>query len=307
MDDTVSVVVIVKNDLGVRDTVDHLITQRESLESPVEIIVIDSSTDERVRDLSRRYGAAVSWLPFRNTAQVVSKRSTIPQQRNMGVLSSHGSIVVFIDASCIPCIGWLASLIRPLLYEGEHIVAGPAIPSSASDENWLMNNMRKTINGRTYLHEAATINIGIKRCVFDSVGLFDESFLYGSDIDFSVRAIAKGYPILFVPEATVTHDWGSFRGQLRRPWRYAEARVRFYKKNPNLWKRLFSSDFVTLAYPLFILLLPLVVVFPYVPLLLVLPLVKNARNRPLKTVLMNLWYGFCVLINVIRFASGIHS
>ena len=170
-----------------------------------------------------------------------------------------------------------------------------------------MNNMRKTINGRTYLHEAATINIGIKRCVFDSVGLFDESFLYGSDIDFSVRAIAKGYPILFVPEATVTHDWGSFRGQLRRPWRYAEARVRFYKKNPNLWKRLFSSDFVTLAYPLFILLLPLVVVFPYVPLLLVLPLVKNARNRPLKTVLMNLWYGFCVLINVIRFASGIHS
>jgi GT2 family glycosyltransferase len=56
------------------------------------------------------------------------------------------------------------------------------------------------------------------------VGGFDESFDYGSDIDFSWRLRDAGVRLRSVPEARVEHDWGSHSRQLRRAFRYGQAR-----------------------------------------------------------------------------------
>lgn len=46
----------------------------------------------------------------------------------------------------------------------------------------------------------------VRREVFDTVGLFDESFfMYGEDIEFCCRAAQKGYRIGIVPEAKLYH------------------------------------------------------------------------------------------------------
>jgi glycosyltransferase involved in cell wall biosynthesis len=307
MDDGVSVVVIVKNDLAVSTTIDALLEERARFGAPVELIVVDSSTDERVTGLSRRYRDSVLWIPFRNEEQPSSRSSTIPQQRNLGVRKARGEVVVFIDASCTPRSGWLAWLVGPVLNDAENITAGPALAVSSKDRLWTTRERPKSHNGREYVDNAPTINIAIRRHVFEAVGMFDEAFLYGSDIDFTARAVGKGYRIRFVREAVVVHDWGSLSAQMRRSWRYAEARVRFYKKHPGTMKKLLGSDFVTLAFPLFILMLPLTVVFPYFPLVLVIPLAKNMRCQPIKTLLMNLWWGVCVLVNLARFVSGVHE
>jgi glycosyltransferase involved in cell wall biosynthesis len=307
MDDGVSVVVIVKNDLAVSTTIDALLAERARFGAPVELIVVDSSTDARVTGLSRRYTDSTVWVPFRSEVQPSSRRSTIPQQRNLGVREAKGGIVVFIDANCVPCAGWLAYLVGPLLNDAENMAAGPALGVSAEDQIWTTRRRARSDRGREYVDDAPTINIAIKKQVFDVVGMFDESFLYGSDIDFTVRAVGKGYRIRFVNDAVVVHDWGSLSAQMRRSWRYAEARVRIYRKHPRTMKKLLGADFVTLAYPLFILMSPITIVFPYFPLVLAIPFAKNIRCQPFKTLLMNLWWGVCVLVNAGRFASGIHK
>ena len=208
MDDAVSVVILSKNDLGLRATVDSLLAERAMLGTPVELIVVDSSTDERVTSLSRRYQGSVVWVPFRNEEPALSKRSTIPQQRNLGVRQAKGGVIVFIDADCIPCSGWLSYLVGPLLNDGEHITAGPALAASAKDNMWATSKKATSENGREYIDDASSVNIGIRKEVFDRVGLFDESFLYGSDIDLTVRAVAKGYRIRFIREAAIVHEWG---------------------------------------------------------------------------------------------------
>jgi GT2 family glycosyltransferase len=305
--DGVSIIVIVKNDPAVSTTIDALLAERARFGAPVELIVVDSSTDEDAIGLSERYLDSVRWVPYRDEEHPSQTRTTIPQQRNLGVREARGDIVAFIDANCTPSSGWIAHLVEPLFSDAEDMAAGPVLGASAKDGIWTTGRNAKSRHGREYVDDAPSGNIAIKKEVFENVGMFDESFLYGSDIDFTVRAVEKGYRIRFVREATIVHDWGSTSDQMRRSWRYAEARVRIYVKHPRTIKKLLGSDFVTLAYPLFILMLPITIVFPYFPLVLVIPFAKNIRAQPIKTLLMNLWWGVCVLVSLGRFASGVHK
>ena len=63
-----------------------------------------------------------------------------------------------------------------------------------------------------YLRECPTGNIAFHREAFDAIGGFDESFAFGSDIDFSWRLVDAGYRIRTVPDAVVRHDWGTGGG-----------------------------------------------------------------------------------------------
>ena len=65
-------------------------------------------------------------------------------------------------------------------------------------------------HGQEYLREAPTINVAVRhREVFHAIGGFDEGFGYGSDVDFTWRAVAEQLRVRYVPDAVVTHDWGS--------------------------------------------------------------------------------------------------
>ena len=75
---------------------------------------------------------------------------------------------------------------------GERIVAGASRSpghNTLRDEAW--NRIAKT----EYLPEAPTINLAVHRSVFDRIGDFDERFAYGSDVDFTWRAVDAGFRI----------------------------------------------------------------------------------------------------------------
>ena len=139
--------------------------------------------------------------------------------------------------------------------------------------------------------------MAFRRDVFDLVDGFDESFDYGSDIDFSWRLSAAGLAIRYVPDAVVVHDWGDPSRQRRRAVQYGRARARLYRKHPRRIPRMLRSDPIVAAYPVFLLGLPLTLLrrWRWYPLLLAVPLWRNRSSQPVRVVVDHLWFGSGVL------------
>lgn len=212
-------------------------------------------------------------------------RATIPRQRNVGVRASRGDVVVFTDSGCEPQPGWLSKLLHPIEAEGEDVCVGRTVGRRLDLYD------ADGAHPPRYLAECPTINMAFRRRVFEEMGGFDESFEYGSDIDFSWRLVDAGVRLRTVPEAIVTADWGTRRRQLRRAWVYGRARARLYRKHPRRLRNCWRSDPAPFAYAAFLLGLPLAAFFPLYPALLVVPAVRNRRTGALFTVIDHLVLG----------------
>ncbi len=289
----ISIVIISKDEPRLDDTLTDIAAQVRALREPCEIIVVDSSQG-RLDLIRRRHGSAVRWLRFRRPPGV---RVSIPHQRNAGVRAARGEIIVFTDAGCRPAPGWLKHLVTAL-YEDEQVTAGLALAASGSPG--LYDRATDTARSSRYLTECPTINLAFRREAFDAVGGFDETFAYGSDIDFSWRLIDAGYRIRSVPEAVVLrHDWGTWRRQLRRSYAYGRARARLYRKHRSRMRGVLRTDPMVVVYPVFLLGLPLTVVFPLYPALLLIPAWRNRSLGAARVVADHLTFGAGVLAEVV--------
>lgn len=285
----ISIVIISKDEPQLDETLAHVVHQARSLTEPAEVIVVDASEGrlDHIRDRHRR---DVRWMRFDQPPGV---GVSIPHQRNAGVRAARGEVIVFTDSGCEPGPDWLASLVLPL-FRGEDITAGRTV--SARGRPGLYD---QSPNSRaSYLKECATINLAFRREVFDAIGGFDEDFAYGSDIDFSWRLVDAGYRIRNVADAVVTHDWGTWRRQMRRSYAYGKARTRLYRKHRSRRRRVLRDDPVVVVYPLFLLGLPLTLILPAYPLLLVIPAWRNRSLGAGKVVLDHLIYGAGVLAEI---------
>lgn len=271
---------------------------------PVEIIVVDASGG-RLDHLAAAH-PRVHWRAFEPPAGV---RVSIPHQRNAGVRAASGDVVVFTDAGCRPEPGWLGALLAPLRKEDEDIVAGVA--TGPRDRPGLYD--QDAVRPAMYLGECPTINLAFRRAVFDAVGGFDESFEYGSDVDFSWRVIDAGYRIRSAPDAVVVHDWGGRSRQARRSYAYGKARARLYLKHRSRLPRLPVTEPMVVAYPLYLLGLPAALLASAAPglsaavpwwtalalpghlALLAVPAWRNRRNGSARVILDHLVYGAGVL------------
>lgn len=275
---TVSVVLINKNEAGIADTLDALEAHEHSLDA--EIVVVDASSHRF--DSVKAAHPTVTWIDFAPVPGVV----TIAHQRNAGVRAARGDIIVYTDASCIPRPGWLDTLVGPILDGSEQVTAGGTY--GVGD-----GSLYEKPGAEEYLEEAPTINLAFTREVFDRIGGFDERYAYGSDVDFSWRLRRAGVPIRHLPDAAVVHDWGTPKRQLKRAFQYGEARARLYATHPWNLRRGLRRDPIVFAYPLYLLLLPLTVFrrTRWIPLLILVPLMRNRDKRPFLTVADHLCYG----------------
>jgi hypothetical protein len=280
----ISIVVISKDEPSLADTLAGI----EAQGADCEVIVVDASRGRLAH--VRAAHPRVRWIDYAPPAGV---RVSIPHQRNVGVRAAGGDVIVFTDAGCRPRTGWLEALTAPLLAGDEDVVAG--IAPSPQGGGGLYDEHIEAAAEATYLRECATINMGFRRSVFDAVGGFDERFEYGSDIDFSWRIVGAGFRIRSVPGAVVEHEWGRGRRQLRRSFLYGRARARLYRKHRDALRRAWRADPVVIAYPLFLLGLPLTARFPAYPALLALPVL---RNRSARALVNNLAFGAGVLSEV---------
>jgi cellulose synthase/poly-beta-1,6-N-acetylglucosamine synthase-like glycosyltransferase len=287
----ISIVVISKDEPGLDGTLRGVSSQAEELPVPSEILVVDAS--EGKLDYIQHQHGEVRWLPYRPPPGV---RVSIPHQRNAGVRAARGEIIVFTDAGCYPEPEWLARLTAPLL-EGEQIVVGLALASPGSTTLY-DRNARQALRAR-YVTECSTINLSFRREVFDAVGGFDERFSYGSDVDFSWLVSDAGYRIRSVPSAVIRHDWGSWTRQLRRSYVYGKARMRLYRKHRSRLKRALRDEPMVVAYPAFLLGLPLTLICPLYPALLLIPAWRNRSDGAVRVLVDHLSYGAGILVELV--------
>jgi GT2 family glycosyltransferase len=281
----ISIIIIVKSDRGIENTLKKLVKIPKP--EKTEILVIDAS-EGNLDDIKNIF-PSVRWIYFHNKK---NKKITIPEQRNLGLKKAQGDIIAFIDANCIPYNNWLIELAKPINDEGENIVVG-SIKSIGKKSIWDVEEER--INSKMYLNEARTMNMAFKKEIIKKVGFFDEKLNYGSDVDFTWRTIDLGYKIRYNKDAIMYHDWGNLQQEIKRVFWYGEGRARLYRKHPGRWKNLFGYDIIVLIYPLYIIFLPLTFFWPYYPLLILVPMIKNIKKQPLKVPFLHLIYGFGVL------------
>jgi GT2 family glycosyltransferase len=289
----ISLVVISRDEPGLAATLDALTEQASSLAAASELIVVDASAG-RLERIGRER-PHVRWIDFAAPDGVAV---SIPHQRNAGVRAARGEIVVFTDAGCLPRPGWLAALVDPLVDGREQVAAGAV--TSPGSRPALHDSRPAEMGAAGYLGECATINMALRRTCWEAVGGFDEAFEYGSDVDFSWRLVDAGHRIRAMPEAVVEHDWGSARRRLRRSFQYGRARARLYRKHRDRLRRAWRTDPMVLAYPLFLLGLPLTVRFPLYPALLAIPAWRNRADGAGRVLADHLVFGAGVLAEVVR-------
>jgi GT2 family glycosyltransferase len=287
----ISVVIISKDESGLDDTLAGVIAQVADLGEPGEIIVVDASAG-RLEHIRQRHAAAVRWLDFQPPPGV---RVSIPHQRNAGVGAAQGDLIVFTDAGCVPEEKWLARMVEPLRLD-EIAVSGTS--QDLSGEVAFPNEYIRRLEGpegADYLAESPTLNFAFRRTAFDTLGGFDETFDYGSDVDFTWRLNDAGCRVRHIPDAVIRHDYGTSKRQRRRSFVYGKARARLYRKHRARRKNMLREDPVAVIYPLFLLGLPLTLVFPLYPFLLVIPAWRNRASGSGRALIDHLWYGAGVL------------
>jgi glycosyltransferase involved in cell wall biosynthesis len=283
----ISLVIISKDESSLDETLTDVAGQLAAITEPGEIVVVDASSG-RLDHIRRNHRETVRWVDFQPPANV---QVSIPHQRNAGVREARGDVIVFTDAGCRPLPGWLERLVAPLRAE-ESVTAGV---SQDLDGEIRYELLRQRVGEPLYLRESPTLNLAFRRAAFDAVGGFDESFAYGSDVDFSWRLNDIGYRIRCVPDAIVRHDYGIPRRQRHRAYVYGKARVRLYRKHKARRRHILRNDPVVVLYPVFLLGLPLTLVFPPYPLLLLIPAWRNRSHGIARVLAGHLWFGAGVL------------
>lgn len=276
----ISIVIVSKDEPQLDRTIRAVANHAAPLSLNWELIVVDASS--RRLDHVRAANPFVRWIDHEPAS---ATRASIPAQRNAGVREARGEVIVFTDSGCEPEPGWLSNLLYPIQAEGEDVSAGRTLGRGLDLYD------ADGASPDKYLAECPTINMAFRRRVFEAVGGFDESFAYGSDIDFTWRLVDAGVRLRSAPEAVLTTDWGTRRRQLRRAWLYGRARARLYRKHHGRLRTGWRSDPTPFAYAAFLVGLPLTVVFPPYPLLLLVPALRNRRTGAFFTVADHLVFG----------------
>jgi cellulose synthase/poly-beta-1,6-N-acetylglucosamine synthase-like glycosyltransferase len=286
----VSVLIISKEDRGLLDTLQSVAQLGTKMQ--YEVVVVDASQGS-LDDIWHDF-PWVRWIPF---TPLPRKQISIPEQRNAAVKASRGEIVVFIDASCIPGDAWLDTLVGPIVHTGESVVTGRTVSRGGSTIHDIGG---RKLDEAKYVLECGTGNLAFRREVFLDVGGFDCRFDYGSDVDFAWRVVDAGYKIRYVPEARVAHDWGNATTNVRRAFLYGAARVRLYRKHPRRLVHYGLRDTYVLAYMIYIIGLPLTIVFWPYPFLILPVLIRNWSRRPFGVLSMHLIYAAGALYELVR-------
>jgi glycosyltransferase involved in cell wall biosynthesis len=197
----VTVVVPVHNgELTIRTCIEALLAQdwpREAL----ELIVVDNRSTDATRAIVAQYAVRLV-----EECEVQSSYAA----RNRGVAASHGDVLAFTDADCVPDRGWVRALAAALEPDEVGIAAG-AIEAWRSEllveryqAVWALRAERAARH--PVLPFAQTASAACRRAVFDAVGGFDAACRFGGDLDFCWRVQRHtGTRLVFEPAAVVQH------------------------------------------------------------------------------------------------------
>ena len=275
----ISVVIIVKDEVFIQDT---LVALREQCEiESAECVVIDASEGriDHVRDQNRW----VNWIDFQTP---LGMSSTISIQRNVGIRVAKAPIIMFCDAGNIPERDWIRTLSAPIVAGKHEFVGGPLIffhdGKDIARRNW--------VNDDEEVQYPTCGNMAFTRSVFAKTSGFNPKLLVAEDDDFTWALRKQGIMSATVADAVMRMDIGNRHRRFKRSWRYGKGIVNLLLENRDLCKIRFTQNPDILLYPALILLYPALLIFGiFNPIIFVIPFASSillmAKNRKDKNVL----------------------
>ncbi len=192
--------------------------KEQKFSGSIEVVVIDSGSDDGTFNFAKNHGATVVSVP----PDTFNHGKT----RNRGIEISSGDIVVLMTQDAVPANEYL---IHNLVSAFEdHDVAGSyarQLPRKDADiftkrtlNNWLTgreeSEVRQIVNFAEYrsmkpIDQYLFCNFdnvcsAIRRSVWEQIPLFANDF--GEDIDWSKRALEAGWKIAYQSKASVIHS-----------------------------------------------------------------------------------------------------
>jgi glycosyltransferase involved in cell wall biosynthesis len=221
----VSVVITVRNEeRHLAALLDSLVAQ----EGPLEVLVIDSNSEDRTLDIARGYEAS-----HPGVVRATVHGGTRGESRNFGVRQARGELVAFIDGDCVASPQWLRELRQGLARapvaagRTEHVGFGP-----------FERLERVELRHGGYDVTLPSCNLAYRRRVFEQLGGFDPWFRTAEDIDLNYRAVGHGHAIVVMPRAVVfarTRD--TMGGFLKQALWNGYGRKQLTLKHGKLWQR----------------------------------------------------------------------
>ena len=186
-----------------------------------EIIIVDDKSEDNTAEVVRAFQGRYSQIKLIQH----KKNKGLPASRNTGVKNSVGKYILFGEDDVLFLENYSQILLKHLLKNRADIIAGRLIPLKGNEslktalgnadlcQKPLINyrNFRGNFQVKTekdkivpFLHACALI----KKEVFDHLN-YDEKSFKGTytreETDFYLRALDKGFKIIFCPHAFIFH------------------------------------------------------------------------------------------------------
>lgn len=196
----------------------------------VEILVVDDGSADDTAEVAARYPSV----------RVIRQNNAGPAAaRNRGAQEAQGRILLFTDDDCVPMSDWLDAMLgsfrdpevvgaKGIYRTRQRSLAARFVQIEYEDKYRLMASAPSIDFVDTY-------SAGFLRERFLEMGGYDRSFpvACAEDIELSYRMSARGWKMVFVPEAIVYHTHpATFSTYLKKKYKFAYWRVLAVRKNP---------------------------------------------------------------------------
>lgn len=154
-----------------------------------EVIVVDGSSKDKTVAVARSFETS---FPLHI---VVSKKASLPLQRNLGAKRAHGDWLVFVDADTVLLPYFLTRLSAYLTRRRPKVVATWFMPDSDVASEVMISLVGVfVLEGSLLFKRPLTPGplTAVRKDVFVAVGGYDEQHSFNEDADFGLRLFKAG-------------------------------------------------------------------------------------------------------------------
>lgn len=188
-----------------------------------------------------------SGVKILNTRIIATGPMGPAEKRDLAIRHAHGDILAFLDDDAYPRHDWLKNAVRHFEDNSVGAVGGPAVTPHSDNKlqkaSGAVFSSRLTSSSYVYRYlpegprdvdDFPTVNLFVRRNVFEALGGFDTTYWPGEDTKLCMDITKKlGLRIVYDPEALVYHHRRPlFLPHLRQVSRYAFQRGYFVKAFP---------------------------------------------------------------------------
>lgn len=185
-------------------------------------------------------------FPYKNVKIIPSGKTGPAEKRDLAMKYAAGDIFAFTDDDAWPRADWLTNAMKELENPDVGAVGGPAV--TAPNDSLMQMGSGKVFESflcsgnYTYRYvpgqrkeddDLPSVNLIVKREIFEAIHGFDSSFYPGEDTKLCMDIVNYGKKIIYHPDVLVYHHRRTlFRAHLKQVTNYAKHRGYFVKKLP---------------------------------------------------------------------------